>query len=341
MRFGLIGYGAFGRLHAQCLNKLEGAELTAVCTGPKGLAAARVDFPGIDLHPDYRDLVQSTEVDVVDIVTPNYLHAEMGMAALEAGKDVLLEKPLATTVAECDRLVETARNRARLLSVNHELRVSTQWAGVKRLIDEGAIGVPRYANLNLFRHPYRPGSRGWRHDPRRVGSWILEEMVHFFDLVLWYFEALGDPQSVRATGTVSPIGAGDVRCRDNFSVVLEFPGGAHAALSQSLTGFGHHVSLDVTGEEGALRTWWNAADARAEESEHALQVMRAGATESETLALAVSGEVFELEEHLRRTVSAFSQGRAPMPGEAARKSVVVCLEAERSASEGEERALRL
>lgn len=340
MRFGVIGYGLFGRWHARCIAESGEAELVAVCTTSEGnAAAARGEHPGVRVVGDWRELVAAGDVDAVAIVAPNHLHAEMAVAALEAGRHVLVEKPLAITEADCARIVEAVRRTGGLLSVGHELRLSPQWASVKRLIEEGAVGTPRYAHVGLFRHPYRPGGGGWRHDPARVGSWILEEPVHFFDLVTWYLERLGPPTAVRAIGT--PVaGAGALGMYDNFTSWLAFPGGAYATITQSLAGFGHHLVLELAGDAGAVRGWWSAGDARSAEPAFGLEVQRAGAAAPEALPVARSGEIFELEEEIRRTVAAFKAGRTLVSAEEGRRAVVVCLAAERSVREAREVELR-
>jgi len=340
--FGIVGYGAFGRLHAQCLERVPEARLVAICAkGEESAADARRDWPDAAVCRDYRELVRAPGVDVVDVVVPNHLHAEVAIAALEAGRDVLLEKPMATTVPDCDRIVEAAGRTGRLVSVGFELRLSTQWGAIRRLIDEGAIGWPCYANLSLFRHPYRQGAAGWRYDPARVGSWILEEPVHFFDLLLWYFADVGDPVAVRANGGTSGRSpeSGRPGMYDNFTTWLGFPGGRFAVVNQTLAGFEHHMVLDLTGDAGSLRAWWSGAGARDRGPAFELKVMRHGRAEAATLPLDKSGEVFELETEIRETARAFRARRTLVGAEEARKRVVVCLEAERSAREGKELAL--
>src|SRR3984893_12223409 len=192
MRFGLIGYGLWGRHHAAAIAKAPGADLAAIaCASEATAAAAHRDFPGVRVDIGYQGLLARREIDAVAVVGPNHLHAEIGVAALEAGKDVLLEKPMATTLADCDRLLAAARARGRGRAIGHELRHSAQYGRVKAMIDAGEIGTPTYAAFSLFRFPFRPGSTGWRYDVTRVGSWILEEPVHFFDFIMWYFESLG------------------------------------------------------------------------------------------------------------------------------------------------------
>ena len=334
----MIGYGAWGKHHAAAIRAAPGLTLAGVaCGGEASAAEARHDLSGVAVYRDYRELLEDPSIDAVDIVTPNYLHGEMGVAALQAGKDVLLEKPMAVTVAECDQLLATARRSGRVLSVGHELRVSTQWAAIKGLLAAGELGEPLYALVTLFRYPYRPGAGGWRYVADRVGSWILEEPVHFVDFVMWYFESLGDPTSVLAVGNSKGRAAG---MADNFSAVLRFPGGVYAVITQTLAGFEHHNVVEIVGTEGALRTWWSATTARTLEPTFELKVQRRGASTCETLKLAPSGELFELSDEIRQTAAAFRERRPLVSGVEARKRVLVCLEAERSLREGRELSLQ-
>jgi myo-inositol 2-dehydrogenase/D-chiro-inositol 1-dehydrogenase len=109
VRFGLIGYGAWGRHHATAIVKALGVSLAAIaCASEATAAAARADHRDVPVYLDYHALLKDSAIDAVDVVDPNSLHAEVGSAALAAGKDVLLEKPMATTVGDCDRLLAVA-----------------------------------------------------------------------------------------------------------------------------------------------------------------------------------------------------------------------------------------
>jgi myo-inositol 2-dehydrogenase/D-chiro-inositol 1-dehydrogenase len=166
-----------------------------------------------------------------------------------------------------------------------------------------------------------------------VGSWILEEPVHAFDLALWYFEGVGDPVSVLALGNGNDQGEG--QC-DNFTSLLRFPRGRYAVITQTLAAFQYHQVVDVVGADGALRGWWSGALDRTAEPAFDLRARRRGNAEPEIVSIARSGEVFELREELARTVVAFEERRALVTGEDARKRVIVCVEAERSLREGRE-----
>ena len=339
MRFGLIGYGAWGRYHADAIVAAPGAELAAIaCAGKESAARARERHPAASVHLDWRTVIADPSIDAVDIVVPNHLHAEIAIAALDAGKHVLLEKPMAATIADCDRIVEAVRRSGKVLTVGHELRASTQWGLIRRLVRDGEIGEPLYANISLFRFPYRQGAGGWRYDSSRVGSWILEEPVHFFDMLMWWFEELGDPHLVHGFGSAKP-GRGS-GMYDNFSAVLRWPGGSYGVVTQSLAGFEHHHVVEVVGREGAIRTWWSGVMDRTAEPRHELKVQRRGRQQCEVVELAPSGEVFELNEELAAAVQAFATGKPLVSAGEARKRIIVCLEAERAVAQGGEIALR-
>ena len=334
LRFGLIGYGLFGRHHARAIAQAPGATLAAIaCRSRETADAASRDWPDAIVDLDYRALLARRDIDAVDIVVPNDLHEELGIAALEAGKDVLLEKPLAPTLAGCDRLIETARRTGRVLSVGHELRLSQQWGAIKRIIDAGDVGDLRSVAFNLFRFPYRPGSEGWRHDARRVGSWIMEELVHHVDLVLWYFARWGDPVAVRAVGFSR---GGDPALPAAVTATLRFPGGRYAVLTLTLTGFEYHLGCEVIGADGAVRAWWSGGMDRTREANFGVAVRRRGASAPVGLPLEASGELFELEEQLRLVVGAFRERRALVSAEDARKAVAVCLAVEQALKDGQE-----
>ena len=330
----MIGYGLWGRHHAAAIAAAPGATLAAIaCASATTATAAARDFPDVPVDIGYEALLARSDIDAVAVVVPNHLHADVGVAALEAGKDVLMEKPMATTREGCDRLLTAARASGRVLTVGHQLRLSAQYGRVKALIDAGEIGVPLYVGFTLFRFPFRPGSQGWRYDAARVGSWILEESVHFFDFVMWYFDGIGAPRSVLALGDTEPRGAG---LSDNFTALLRFPGGAHAVISQTLAGFEYHQNLHVVGTEGAIRSWWSGTLDRTLHPAFELRLERRRGGGVETVPVDRSGEVVELDAQTREVITAFARRRALLSGEEARKSVVACLAAEESLRENRE-----
>lgn len=333
-RVALAGFGAWGVMHARAIAAIEGAEVVAVLArSEQARAVAAAAIPAAIQVNDMDALLALSGVDVVHVLLPNHLHADAAVAAMASGRHVLLEKPLGLDLAQCDAVIEASQRTGRQVVVNHELRVSHQWAGVRACVARGDLGRLRHQHLTLFRKPFRPGAGGWRHDPGRVGSWVLEELVHFIDLVLWYAWESGPPHRVTAFGS-DPGG----RLPTHFTMVLAWPDGATAVLNQCLAGFEHHTVLEVAGTDGALRTWWGGTMDRTTTPSFEMRVQRRGG-EVESVPIPLSGEVFELEMHLRQAYAGFAGGRSVMPAQAARASVAVALAAERSWLEGRPVAL--
>ena len=333
VRFGLVGYGLFGAHHARAIDGAPSAELAAIAVKSEASRqAAREAHPGAAVMADYRELVQHSDVDVVDVVVPNQMHFEVARAALEADKHVLLEKPMALRVDECDRLIRLAEQRDRVLAVGHELRLSSLWAGVKQLIDQDAIGRVQHVLIELSRFPYRQGSEAWRYDIQRVGSWILEEPIHFFDLARWYLAGAGEPQAVFARAN-SRHGE-HPELLDNFTAVVDFPGDAYAVVSQTLAAFGHHQSAKVSGTRGTIWATWSAADARSDRPVFQLRY-GLGQDVHEVPLDKPAGELLELAEEIEAVARCvISRQPPPCCGEDGRWSTLLCLAAQEALRNG-------
>ncbi len=334
IRFGLIGYGAWGEHHARAISATPGASLAAICARSDARREqARGDHPQATLYDDYRAMLADEQLDAVDVVVPSHLHYEVARDVLDSGRHLLLEKPMTLRIADCTELIELAKRRDRILAVGHELRLSSLWGKVKELVDAGAIGEPLYALVELWRRPYRLGSGGWRYDIARVGDWILEEPIHFFDLARWYFAGLGDPLSVYAQANGKRPDHPELH--DNFSAIVSFPNGAYAVIAQTLSGWEHHQSVKLTGATGALVARWSGASDRTFEPTFSLQLQQLDQVVDVPIAT-MSGEVYELCEQLAMMVRSIREDRRPAcTGEDGRWSVAMCLKARESLERGQ------
>jgi myo-inositol 2-dehydrogenase/D-chiro-inositol 1-dehydrogenase len=330
MRVGLIGYGAWGAIHATSIKSLANHELVAIaCKSQDTARHAQKDHPQCRITTDHLEILASQDIDVVDIVVPNHLHVSFAVAALEAGKHVLLEKPMAPDLVAGDKLVEAAQKSDKSVSLIHELRCSEQWSWLKNAIDRGDIGSPRYILLNLFRFPYRTGKDGWRYRPEDVGSWVLEEPIHFIDLMLWYFEIAGAPTAVTAFSN-----PGEKNLSQDFTAVFEFATGAYGVISQTLSAFEHHQVIEIAGTEGALRSIWSGAMDRTDKPIFSVTAQGRGEDAPVQIKLEhPSGEIFEIQENIRLALDGLAEGRSLYPVEKARNLVNLCLVAEQSARE--------
>ena len=310
VKFALAGFGAWGQQHARCIAGDPDAELVAiVAPTDKSRALAAESYPAASIFEDHRDLIESAEFDVLDVVTPSHTHREIAGDALGSGHHVLLEKPMALSVRECQELVAIARRENLVLAVGHELRLSSQWGEIKKIIERGTIGDPQYVLVELSRKPYRQGASGWRYDQSRVGSWVLEEPIHFFDLARWYLEGSGDPVELYAYGNSRDPQRPTLF--DNFSAMFKYPNGSYAVVSQTLAAFEHHQTVKVSGTKGALWAGWSGALDRTLEPDYFLKVFD-GENLEQVKIETHSGEVFELRAEIAQCIDMVRTGKKPI-----------------------------
>lgn len=334
VRMGLVGCGAWGSHHARAISSAADATLVAICDrSEENRAAAARNHSSAHVYADYREMLDREELDAVDIALPTHTHYEVGKAVLESGRHLLMEKPMALEIGQCDALNQLAAARGKMLAVGHEFRVSALWGEVKKRIEAGDIGEPLYILIELWRNPYRLGTDGWRYDIRRVGNWILEEPIHFFDLARWYLAGVGNPLSVFAQANA--VRPDHPELQDNFTAMLSFPRGRYAVVAQTLAGWEHHQVVKVTGTQGALWASWSGALDRTFHPTYWVKLMR-GQQLEEVPITQPTGEVYELVDQLKMFVRCVQCGGAPAAnGDDGRWSVAMCLKAQESVDTGQ------
>lgn len=333
VRFALAGFGAWGKFHAQSIAQNPEARLVAI-SAPSEASRAEASqlYPEAQIFADSLEMIAQAEFDILDVVTPSHTHREIALAAMQRGKHVLLEKPMAITLDDCKAITAGAREHGIHLAVGHELRLSSQWGRIKEIIDAGTIGDPQYVLVELLRKPYRLGASGWRYDQNRVGSWVLEEPIHFFDLARWYLESSGDPVELYAYGNSRDPQRPTLY--DNFSAMFKYANGSYAVVSQTLAAFEHHQTVKVSGTKGALWAGWSGALDRTLEPTAFLRVFD-GEKLEEVQLTKQSGEVFELREEIAQSIEMVRTGKKPIAsGLDGLWSAGLCLVAEESIRQG-------
>jgi myo-inositol 2-dehydrogenase/D-chiro-inositol 1-dehydrogenase len=333
IRCGLIGYGAWGSHHARVIAANPRTRLVGIAARSEASCAkAGQDYPACRVFADHRRLLEQEDLDAVAVVLPSHLHFEAAHAVLASGRHLLLEKPMCLRVGDCEELIALARQAKRVLAIGHEMRQSTLWGKVKELIAAGTLGEPLYALIELWRRPYRLGADGWRYDIERVGNWILEEPIHFFDLARWYFQGVAEPESVFARANSKR--ADHPELQDHFSALVSFSGGRYAVISQCLAGWEHTQVGKISGKEGAVWASWSGVMDRTFKPTYSLRLQR-GSVLEEVPIFRPAGEVFELEDQFARFLDAIEIGTLPAAnGEDGCWSVHMCLKAQESAQRG-------
>jgi predicted dehydrogenase len=198
VRVGVIGVG-MGRNHAIRFRDCAEAELAALCDlDAHRLAEVAAESGAARTYERWEDLVADPEIDAVSVVLPNALHGPATIHALEAGKHVLCEKPLAMNAAEGQEMVDTARRVNRKLMVHFNVRFTPTAAAVKRAVDEGHLGPIYYVRSIWNRRRGIPRLGGWFTQRSHAGGGVLIDLgVHRLDLALWI---LGYPKPVSVQG---------------------------------------------------------------------------------------------------------------------------------------------
>ncbi len=181
VKWGILGLGWFGEKHAEALSGIPTVELHSMCRrSEEPLKQTAAEFGVPNTYTDYNEMLADPELQVVSVTTMWDQHVAPAVAALEAGKHVFLEKPMASTVADCRTIVDAANASDRYFMVGHICRFNPRYAAAKREIEAGNIGevVSAYARRNI---------------PAFVGATVLPKIgpiigdgVHDMDLILWY-----------------------------------------------------------------------------------------------------------------------------------------------------------
>jgi scyllo-inositol 2-dehydrogenase (NADP+) len=247
LRVGIVGYGLAGAVfHAPLVAATPGLEVAAIVTrNPERRERAERDHRGARVVAEVSEMLG--EVDVAVVATPNREHVPVARAALEAGVDVVVDKPLAVTASEGRELVEEARRAGGLLTVFHNRRWDGDFLTVRRLLQRAALGrVVRFeSHFERWRPQVAPGAWRERGDPSEGGGLLLDLGTHLVDQALVLF---GRPRSVYAEVERRRQGA---TVDDDVFVALEHDGGVRSHLWTSMVAGAPASRFRVLGLEAA------------------------------------------------------------------------------------------
>jgi predicted dehydrogenase len=244
----IIGAGLQAKRRSVPIAEDPGFEIAVVVDRDEAKAKRLAEPLRAAVSTDWRDALGKHAVDVVLVLTYPDTHAEISIAALSAGKDVLCEKPLTRTEAEARALVEAAKKSGRTLKCGFNHRHHPAVLEAHRLFKSGLIGKPVFG-----RGRYGIGGRTgieseWRSDPKIVsGGQLMEQGIHLVDLFVWFFGKVS-----RATGFTSTTRWPIAPLEDNGFALLETKEGAIASIHSSLTQWTNLFEFEVYGEKGSL-----------------------------------------------------------------------------------------
>jgi len=228
LRIGLVGVGGTAQVnHIPALKRMENVELVWLCDRDREKAERVAQKFGIP-HASGRldDMLDDESVEAVDVCTPNYLHAPIAVAALEAGKHVLCERPLSRNATEALQMVKAARKADRVLmcGVQHRFRADAQL--LRRFVAKGELGPIFYSKSGWLRQRTEWDSDEWRRQRKEAGGGVVLDLgFQMLDLSLW---VLGQPKVVSVTASVHRLRKGEVE--DSATAFLRLEDGATLTL---------------------------------------------------------------------------------------------------------------
>jgi 1,5-anhydro-D-fructose reductase (1,5-anhydro-D-mannitol-forming) len=260
LKIGIIGLGFMGKMHFRCWKSLPDVQLTAICdidpqkfastAGAAGnIAGAEqpLDFSGVSFFTDAREMFRQVQLDAVSITLPTYLHAEYTTLALQSGVNVLCEKPMALTIADCQGMIAAAEKTGKLLQIGHCIRFWPQYATAKQIIDSGEYGAVRAATFQRLSATPTWAWNGWLMDGQRSGGAILDMHIHDSDYVQYLF---GLPPAVFTRAARGP--SGDL---DHSLTSYLYPDGKVVTAEggwMMAPGFGFEMSFNIVLDKATL-----------------------------------------------------------------------------------------
>jgi len=254
LRIGIVGLGNIGKAHAG--NILRGAVpnlvLTAAC---EANTALRESFhqanPQVDCFPDLTALLSSGKVDSVLIATPHFSHTPLGIEALEAGRHVLVEKPISVHKADCLKLLDAHRNRKQVFAAMFNLRTKPIYIKIRQLIRDGELGAIQriqWTGTHWFRTEAYYRSGNWRATwAGEGGGVLLNQCPHQLDLWYWLF---GMPQRIRGFCRLGRYH--DIEVEDDVTAYMEYENGMTGTFITSTGEFPGTNRLEIAAERGRL-----------------------------------------------------------------------------------------
>lgn len=253
IKFAVIGQGHIGKRHAEMVRRNDDAELVAVCDVSSKDEAGISDISE-KYYSDYQKMLdENPDVDVVNICTPNGLHFEHSLASLKAGKNIICEKPLSLTKADCEKLIYKALKKNKTVFCVMQNRYSPPSMWLKEIVENKIIGDVYMVQLNCFWNRddryYKKG--GWKGTEDLDGGTLFTQFSHFIDIMYWLF---GDIDNIQAKFN-DFTHAHSTAFEDSGFVNFDFVDGGMGSINYSTAVWDKNLesSITIVGSKGSVK----------------------------------------------------------------------------------------
>ncbi len=262
-RYGVIGTGMMGREHIANVEAIDGASVVAIADADQGslsLAQEQTGLTDSSCFLDYHDML-GLDLDAIVIATPNHTHADVAVDVMATPAHVLIEKPLGTTMDECNRIVTAASNRAPITWMGLEYRYKPAIGKAIEIANSGATGPIRMVAIREHRFPFLVKVGDWNRFRRNTGGTLVEKCCHFFDLMNLITGS--EPVRVYASGAqdvnhLDEMYNGEVPdIIDNAYVIVDFANGSRGLLDLCMFAEAsrNEQEIAITGDLGKIEAF--------------------------------------------------------------------------------------
>ena len=257
LRIAIVGTGGISQSHiAGYLEFPEKCTITALVDiyPEKAMEKKeRYNLKDAEVYDDHREILGRDDIDLIDVCTPPYVHAEIAINGLNAGKNVLIEKPMAASVEECDKILEAAERSGKLLSVVAQNRYRTAYMNLKKTLDSGLAGRIVHAQADSFwwrGHCYY--DLWWRGTwEKEGGGCTLNHAVHHIDMMLWMMGRPEEVQSIMANTSHD-----NAEVEDLSIALLKYKNGALGQITSSVVHHGEEQQVVFQGKDARISAPW-------------------------------------------------------------------------------------
>jgi UDP-N-acetyl-2-amino-2-deoxyglucuronate dehydrogenase len=250
LRFGILGCGVIGPHHARAIAGLEGAELVAVADVGLEPTEELASVYGCSAYANLEEMLSGVDLDAVCVCTPSGMHAEDAIAAMVAGKDVVIEKPVDVTLRAADRLIEVQRATGRRVAVVSQHRFDASTRAVRDALRSGEFGrlILGSADLRWWRSQSYYDSGGWRGTWELDGGGVLiNQAIHSIDLLQWLMGPV-----LEVTAYTGLLAHERIEVEDTAVAILKFAGGALGTIVATSAAYpGLTARIAVHGDRGS------------------------------------------------------------------------------------------
>lgn len=250
-KFAIVGCGMISNFHVAALSEIENAELVAMTDIVPEVAEKAKEEHGVDTYTDHREMLKRDDIDIVNVCTPSGAHLEPAVDAAEAGKHVIVEKPLEIKLERCDQIIEACEDAGVKLCTIFPSRFSECNQLLKEAIDEGRFGTLSLgdAYIKWYRTQEYYDSGGWR------GTWkldgggaLMNQSIHAVDLLQWF---MGPVKSIQAF--CDTLAHKRIEVEDVAVAALRFENGAMGVIEGSTAAYpGLLKKIEVSGDKGTV-----------------------------------------------------------------------------------------